>query len=258
MKQNKYGLYVLMFSCFLATGCATSPKEVTPQLPASTSLNSLPEAPEGLKDLFITQSEDEEKMDYHPVKPDHLLSFSLNDADIQETMLALSKESGHNIIVDPDVGGTVTVDLKKVTVKEALDSLLTPLGLKYEESGKFIRVSRPKMETRIFTLDYIITKRKGKGELTVSGGVSETSGDRGSSGSGSGSGSSGGGEDDEEKSKSSLETESEIDLWVDIQNGLETIIFADTESSEKEEYRTGGSWSKADEEGRSLISMIFA
>ena len=255
-KYFKYSMYVLMFLCFLATGCATSPQEVTPQPPASTSLNSLsgePEAPEGLKDLFITQSEDAEKMGSHSKKPDQLLSFSLNNANIQETLLALSKESGHNIIVDPDVGGTVTVDLKKVTVKEALDSLLIPLGLKYEERGKFVRVSRPKMQTRIFTLDYIITKRKGKGELTVSGGVSETSGDRGSSGSGSSSSSSGSGEDDEEKSKSSLETESEIDLWVDIQNGLETIIFADTASSEEEEYRTGGSWSKADEEGRRLI-----
>jgi len=254
MKCKEYFTYsvcVLVLSSFLITGCATSSKGI-PHLPLHPTLESSPKPSEGLKEIFITQSEEEEKVDAKPKNTDKRLSFSLNNADIQETLLALSKESGLNFVVDPDVGGKVTVDLKKVTVEEALDFLLTPLGLEYKISRNFIRVLKPKMETRIFTLNYTTTKRKSTGELKVSGGVAETGDNRDHYGGGSSS-SGGGGGDDEEESKGSIETESETDLWSDIQNGLEVIIFGESESSGTEGSRVGGSWSRGDKEGRRLV-----
>lgn len=249
----KYSIYLPALLFLLATGCATSHKD-TSSLPITTSLEPSSEPPESFKEIFIAQPEGEEKAASQLKKSDKLLSFTLNNADIQETLLALSKESGLNFVVDPDIEGQVTVDLKKVTVEEALDSLLTPLGLEYKIRGKFIRVSKPKMETRVFSLNYAITKRKSTGELTVSGGVAETGNDNNSYGSSSSSSSSsGGGDDGDEESKSSIETESETDLWADIQDGLATIIFGVSESSDTEGYRVGGSWSRADDEGRRLV-----
>jgi len=247
----KYSIYLPALLFLLVTGCVTSPKSIS--LPKTTALEPSPEPPESFKEIFISQSEGEEKTSSQLKKSEKLLSFSLNNANIQETLLALSKESGLNFVVDPDIEGQVTVDLKKVTVEEALDSLLIPLGLEYKIRGKFIRVSKPKMETRIFALNYAITKRKSTGELTVSGGVAETGNDNNSSGSSSSSGSSGGGEGGDEESKSSVETESETDLWADMQDGLTTIIFGVSESSDTEGYRVGGSWSRADDEGRRLV-----
>ena len=244
-------VWVMVLVSFMVTSCATSPKQgdspSSPPLgPSSKPLNDLPE-------IFITQTEGEEKASLPIEKAGQLLSFSLKNADIQETLIALSKETSRNIIVDPNVDGKVTVDLKRVTVEEALDHLLIPLGLEYTIRGNAIRVSKPAMETRVFTLDYTITRRKSTGELKVSGGVSQTGNDNGFSNSGSSSSSSGGSENGDEQSKGSIESESETDLWDDIRKGLVTIVFSGSESEDTEGSRVGGAWSRGDEEGRKLI-----
>ena len=107
----KYSIYLPALLFLLATGCATSPKRIS--LPETTVLEPSPEPPESFKEIFISQSEGEEKISSQLEMSEKLLSFSLNNADIQETLLALSKESGLNFVVDPDIEGQVTVDLKK-------------------------------------------------------------------------------------------------------------------------------------------------
>ena len=246
----RYGMCLLLLAYCAVTGCATTPAATAPPLAQKTL-----EPPVELQELFISQPEEAEKEEVFPKTPEKRFSFSLNNAAIQDTLLALSKESGFNVVVDPDVAGTVTIDLKRVTAQEVLDALLVPLGLDYTIKGNFIRVLKPKMETRIFTLNYTTTKRKGSGELTVSGGVAETGSDGGSSGGSSrgGSGGGSGGEGGEEESKSSIETESETDLWADIQNALESIIFPGNEEDGTEGSRVGGGWSRVDAEGRRIV-----
>ena len=105
--------------------------------------------------------------------PEKLFSIYARDSSIQDVLLAFSKESDLNIVIDPRLNGKVTMDLKRVTLKEALDTVLSPLGWTYRIDGKFIKVLRPQMETRLFTLNYIATKRTGKREVyatTSSGG----------------------------------------------------------------------------------------
>ncbi|MEE8076192.1 MAG: hypothetical protein V3T60_11280, partial [Candidatus Binatia bacterium] len=62
-------------------------------------------------------------------EPQRLYSFSLRDADIREVLLAISKQTSFNVVVDPDVEGSVTVDLKNVTLSDALDTLTDLLNL---------------------------------------------------------------------------------------------------------------------------------
>ncbi|MBI2560665.1 MAG: hypothetical protein HYW14_06000 [Planctomycetes bacterium] len=66
----------------------------------------------------------------------------------------------------------VTADLKDVTLFEALDALLIPLRLEYKVEGNVIRVSKLCTITRIFHLNYVITRRDG--ERTMSVGISGT------------------------------------------------------------------------------------
>ncbi|NIS85654.1 MAG: hypothetical protein GWN88_11320, partial [Nitrospinaceae bacterium] len=58
-------------------------------------------------------------------------SLSGRDVDLKTLLLALSQEIDRNIVVDPSIAETVTVDLKQVTLEEALDGLLHPLNLQY-------------------------------------------------------------------------------------------------------------------------------
>src|SRR4030042_1501877 len=162
------------------------------------------------KDLTIPVMEGIKPLEGGQIPKEKLYSLSVRDADLKEVLFAFSKDNGVNIIVDPDVFGKVTVDLKKVTMAAALDALLKPLDLDYQQEGNLIRVGRPKMETRTFVLNYVTTIRKGSGSVSGIGGSSAGS----SSGSKSGGGS----------VLSQVITEDHADLWEEIKEGIKNII----------------------------------
>ena len=122
---------------------------------------------EKLKELPLFQIEEEKKIEQK-------YTFTLRDADIRDVLLALSQRTKLNIIIDPDVAGKVTVDLKEVTLTQALKALLTPIGLVFEVDNGFIRVSKPRMETRLFFLNYVSTARSGsRTTSTTTGGAGQ-------------------------------------------------------------------------------------
>ena len=130
--------------------------------------------PQG-KDLTMPSLEGVKPLEEGQIPKEKLYSLSVRDADLKEVLFAFSKDNEVNIIVDPDVFGKVTVDLKKVTMAAALEALLKPLDLDYQQEGNLIRVTRPKMETRTFILNYLTTIRKGSGSVSGIGGSSAAS-----------------------------------------------------------------------------------
>jgi MSHA type pilus biogenesis protein MshL len=165
-----------------------------------------------------------------PSKIDTLYSWSLRDADIRDVLLTFAKGSKTNIIVEPGVSGRVTVDLNMVNFNQVLEYLLSPLGLKYSREGKFVRVFKPRLKTRIFNLDYVNTQRIGRGSLSV--------GSEGNTG------------EIQSSSSASIENTTSMDFWGTVIDALNTIIFA-----EKGDIKAGagGAFSKKDEDGRKLI-----
>lgn len=99
----------------------------------------------------------------------------VRDADLRTVLTALAQAAGLNASIAPDVTGKVTVDLENVTLLQALDAILTPLGLQYEIGGSLLRVARLQMQTRTFSFDYITTQRtvgRSLSTTTVAGGPS--------------------------------------------------------------------------------------
>ncbi|MDO8136739.1 MAG: secretin and TonB N-terminal domain-containing protein [Candidatus Brocadiales bacterium] len=145
----KRALFVLLF----LTGCAKAKLEPILSRPDEVKP---PEEERVLTDLPVLQLEEKPKKP----KPERLYTLSVRNASVKDVLLSFSKESNVNIIVDPDVSGEVTADLKDVTLVQALDALLTPLGLEYTLEPGFVRVSRQKLITRLFHLNYIGTFRQ--------------------------------------------------------------------------------------------------
>ncbi len=234
-------LFIIFLILSLVLGCASLPDKERPKLPPQKAEAAKPQPEEKLKELVIPQMEEAKKV------PEKLFSVYARDSNIQDVLLAFSKESDLNMIMDPDLNGKVTVDLKRVTLKEALDTILSPMGWTYRTEGKFIRVSRPQMETRIFTLNYIATRRTGKREVyatTSSGGGLETSSLPGQQLALSPGGARTGYTD--------LISIDEVDLWKEIQKGLEGLIFGTVEKETPAE-RDKMTWTRVDEKGRKLI-----
>ena len=163
-------------------------------------------------------------------------TMSARGVDVRNVLFALSQEIEQNIIIDPNVDKVATVDLKNVTLKQALESLLTPLHLEYEMDKDFIRIRKEKMQTRTFSLNYVISKRRSSSNLSSSSGSGSSSGTSSNSSSSStttasssanlGSSSSG--------STSSIQSSEETDVWTEIVSGLNNIVTpsASTSSSD--------------------------
>ncbi len=118
-------------------------------------------------ELLITQSELATKK---ISRKGPRFTLTAHDVDVKTILLALSKEIDKNIVIDPEIQNRATVDLKEVTLEEALDNLLKPLGLVYFIRNDFIRITRNKMQTRTFRLNYITSQRFGTSSVQARGG----------------------------------------------------------------------------------------
>ena len=206
-------LWVVLLLVFIAS-CATQDElrkgkgesrlenlvEVQPATP-SGSLKQKEQAP--LLELTLPQ------LDLVPKKPPAKgprFSLSAEEVDVKTILFALSKEIDQNIMIDPAISRKVTLNLSKVTLGEMLDHVLSPLHLQYEIDDEFIQVTPLKMQTRVFHLNYLISRREGSGSLQASVGAPlRTSTVPGNS-------------------SSRIFSAEETDLWEEISFGLQQMI----------------------------------
>jgi len=71
------------------------------------------------------------------------ISLDLKDADIRDVLLTFSKLAQLNMVIDPDVRGSVTVRLENVPWDQALGVILRVNGLGYVLEGNIVRVGAP-------------------------------------------------------------------------------------------------------------------
>jgi MSHA biogenesis protein MshL len=110
-----------------------------------------------------------------PIDP--RFDLSVNNAPAPQVFMSIVSGTRYSMLVNPEVTGTVTVNLKDVTVSEALDSLRELYGFEYRIDGTRIFVQPAGLQTRLFRVNYLVGKRKGKSDLRVqSGSLADTSG----------------------------------------------------------------------------------
>ena len=78
---------------------------------------------------------------------------------IKDLLLLLVRGTALSVVPDPGISGSFIGELKNVTVRQALDLILRPLGLASAIDGNVIRVFKREPETRIFDLNYIASDR---------------------------------------------------------------------------------------------------
>ena len=123
-----------------------------PQLPA-TQLEQRPQ-PQGLNTTF---------------------DVNFRDAPLVPVLNTLAQYAGLNLVIPPDINGTVTVDLKSVTLIQALEAILPPRGLQYRIEDGMLRVEKIQLESRSFKFDYITTQRSSTRSTTASSSAAGTS-----------------------------------------------------------------------------------
>lgn len=157
--------------------------------------------------------------------PESRFDLIVNGAQVRDVFLSLVTDSRYSMLMHPDVGGTISVTLKGVTMREALESLREVYGYDYRIDGRRVTVFPPTLQTRIFMVNYLHTQRSGRSDMRISSGAPPATGDGGS-----GSGNSGSTASNASRSRASdtegsqVSTTSKSDFWTETTEALRAMV----------------------------------
>ena len=102
-------------------------------------------------------------------------NLTVNDTPAKQVFMAIVSGTRYSMLVHPDVTGNISLNLKDVTVFDALEAIRDLYGYEYKVDGTRIYILPLSLQTRIFQVNYLTGVRKGKSSLRVtSGSVSDT------------------------------------------------------------------------------------
>lgn len=99
----------------------------------------------------------------------------VNNTPAQQVFMAIVSGTRYSMLLHPDVSGSISLNLKDVTVFDALESIREMYGYEYKIDGARIYIQPIGMQTRIFQVSYLTGQRDGRSSLRVaSGSVADT------------------------------------------------------------------------------------
>ena len=159
-----------------------------------------------------------------PIDP--RFDLSVSNAPAPQVFMSIVSGTRYSMLVHPGVGGTISVNLKDVTIAEALDSIRELYGYDYRVEGTRIFIQPAGLQTRVFQVNYLPGTRRGTSDLRVqSGAVSDSSPTAPpTAGAASQPAAAPGGTTSRSLVSSRVTTHQQSDFWADLQSALSTIV----------------------------------
>ena len=113
---------------------------------------------------------------------------SVRNVAAKDFFLGLVSGTGVNVVVHPDVNGSVTLDLKNVTVDDVLRVTRDIYGYEFKKERDIYTIYANAMRTEVFQINYLDVQRVGVSDTSVMIGRAQSSGSGNNSNSNSGGG----------------------------------------------------------------------
>ena len=200
-----------------ATPAAAQPGAAVAALPAALLLAAAPSRPSAPPPP--------------PPGADSRFDLSINSAPAAQVFLQLAQGSAYNMLVSPEVSGTLSITLKDTTVLEALDTLRELFGYEFRVTGNRIFIYPNTVQTRLFRINYLPGRRQGASDIRVSSSAITTAGagagssnSNSNNNSASNTASSGLGHRPDDNAH--VRTTSDADFWREVQSSLAALVGA--------------------------------
>ncbi len=151
----------------------------------------------------------------------------VNNLPVNQVLMAMVTDTRYSMLPHPDVRDPISINLKDVTIREALDSLRELYGYDYKFQGNRIFVQAPGLQTRVFQVNYLTGRRVGRADVRVTSGSIQTpsfsapaqGGVTGAAGAAAG-----GTSTPQAIESSRITTTSDNDFWRDLVDALNAIV----------------------------------
>ncbi|WP_421683793.1 pilus (MSHA type) biogenesis protein MshL [Stutzerimonas urumqiensis] len=157
-----------------------------------------------------------------------------NDMPARDFFLSLMNSAGENLLVHPDVTGTISFSLRNVTLEEVLAAVRDSYGYDYRRTSYGYQIQPNTAVTRTYNLDYLNVQREGATETRVSSGQVTTSEDTGSDATGTTTSTTA-----STVPASLLVTTTSVDFWSEVREVIAMIIGGEGDNSVVVNPQTG-------------------
>lgn len=158
---------------------------------------------------------------------DKRFDIAVNNAPAKSFFTGLVVGTPYNMIVSPEVQGTVSLKLKNVTLEETLQAVQDIYGYSFEKTSYGFEILPPQLQTKVFNLNYLDVERDGYSNVYLSS--TSLSTDLGNVNTGNGSNNSSSGSNNRSGSSSNdsgakVTTLSNHKFWLRLENTLTALI----------------------------------
>ncbi len=231
----------LLVAVVLLSACQTTPEKDSPTMP---SIQKSLENAEASQQSATVEPPPEVQRALLPPASSTLgvikaevptFDVSVNEAPARQLFMSLVDGTGDNMVVHPDVSGTLTLDLKNVSTEDVMATLRDVYGYEYRYSHGVYQVFPSRMRSQVFKVNYLDIERKGGSKTRVSSGQitqSSSSSGGGNSTDNNSNSSSGSSASDNNANKNGqngfsgaqITTQSEANFWLDLDTSLKMIV----------------------------------
>lgn len=162
--------------------------------------------------------------------PEKRFDLAFSGAPAAQVFAALGSGSPYNLLVHPEVEGTISAHLKDVTLFEALDALRELYGYDYRVQGRRVTVLPANLQARVFQINYLAGRRQGQTDVRVTSGSISSLPANSAPGTANASTNTNtatnpvAGGVQRAPDSSRIQTSSDQDFWADVARALETLV----------------------------------
>lgn len=163
-------------SCIVIAGCQSEPtqKDLTGKMDkvlqeSAASNKGQKSIPKNISKALIP-SMNLGAAEVPAAKDEQRFDISVNNVPADQFFLSLVEGTSYNMVVHPEVTGTITLNLQNVTIPEVMEAVRDVYGYEFMSTPYGFQVLPGRLRARIYQINYLNVERTGSSKTFVSSG----------------------------------------------------------------------------------------